>query len=247
VARKLVIGNWKMNGNLGANTALVADIVGAASSFGEVQVVLCPPTAYLGQIAESVKGSPVKLGAQNVSAYAAGAYTGEVSAAMLADFGCQFVLIGHSERRALFGESDAVVAQKIQQAIANQLTPVICVGETLQEREDGQVGSVINRQLQAALGALNPSVQFVLAYEPVWAIGTGKTASAEQAQEVHALIRNGLVGSGFNAGEVSILYGGSVKASNAAGLFAQSDIDGGLIGGAALVATEFNAICAAAR
>jgi triosephosphate isomerase len=247
VALKLVIGNWKMNGNRTANAALVAEIVNSCATFGEVRVAVCPPAAFLGQVGELLKGTVIQLGAQNLAAHASGAYTGEVSAAMLSDVGCQYVLIGHSERRALYGETDAVVAQKIQQATSNNLTPVVCVGETLQEREAGQVGSVIGRQLQAALAVLTPSSQFVIAYEPVWAIGTGKTASAEQAQEVHAMIRAELARAGFNAQGVSLLYGGSVKASNAASLFAQPDIDGGLIGGAALVATEFNAICAAAR
>ncbi|MDN5843074.1 MAG: triose-phosphate isomerase [Alcaligenaceae bacterium] len=240
---RLVMGNWKMHGSLAANADLLAGIkAGAARATGEV--ALCVPFPYLEQARSALSGSAVTWGAQDVSVHAQGAYTGEVSASMLADLACSWVLCGHSERRAMHGESSDVVAAKAATALAAGLTPVVCVGETLSDREADDVERVIGDQLNPvlALGAEALS-RLVIAYEPVWAIGTGRTATPEQAQTVHALIRRSLTEHG--AGQVRILYGGSVKASNAASLFAQADIDGALVGGASLVAEEFLNIAAA--
>lgn len=237
-----------MHGSLQGNTALLDRLlagVGATSC----EVAVCVPYPYLAQVQSRLSGSSLIWGAQSVSEHASGAFTGEVSAAMLCEFGCRYVLVGHSERRQLFGESDAVVAAKFVAAQQARLVPVLCLGETLAERESGQTAAVVSRQLaavieRAGVGALASAV---LAYEPVWAIGTGKTASPAQAQEVHAAIRAQVAAlDGGLAGGLRILYGGSVKAQNAAELFAQDDIDGGLIGGAALVADDFLAICQAA-
>jgi len=245
----LVAGNWKLNGSLAANAALLADVVKGAPSFGRAQVAVCVPFPYLAQVQAALAAAPIAWGAQNVSEQVSGAFTGEVSCAMLQDFGCRYVIVGHSERRAIYGEGDALVAAKAKVAIAAGLCPIVCVGETLAERESGVTADVVRRQLAAVVDAVGAEgiARSVIAYEPVWAIGTGKTATPDQAQEVHALIRAQVtkVDAGVAQG-VQILYGGSVKAGNARELFAQADIDGGLIGGASLVAADFLAICAAA-
>jgi triosephosphate isomerase len=247
--RKLVAGNWKMNGSLSANGGLLADIL---AGLGDVpcEVMVCPPFPYLAQAQAVLSASPVGLGAHTLSEYPAGAFTGEVGAEMLREFGCRYVLVGHSERRSLFGESDAVVAAKLAAALAAGLVPVLCLGETLAEREAGQTEAVVSRQLQAVLDRVGVAALsgVVLAYEPVWAIGTGLTATPAQAQAVHAHIRACLAArDAAVAAEVRILYGGSVKPQNAQELFGQQDIDGGLIGGASLVAEDFLAICRAAN
>lgn len=240
---RLVLGNWKMHGSLAENGLLLAALR-AADVGSSSQVGVCVPFPYLAQAAQALQGSAISWGAQDVSAHEKGAYTGEVSAAMLEDFACRWVLAGHSERRAYHGETDQVVADKARAALQSGLTPVVCVGETLDEREAGQTLAVIRRQLAPvlALGA-DAVARMVLAYEPVWAIGTGRSATPEQAQEVHAAIRAELAALG--APQVQVLYGGSVKAANAASLFAMADIDGALVGGAALVAEEFLRIAAA--
>lgn len=241
-----VIGNWKMNGNRASNAELLAAVKAAGRQ--ACQVGVCAPYPYLADVAISLQGSPVQWGAQDVSAHESGAYTGEVSAGMLEEFGCQLVLVGHSERRALHGESDALVAEKARIALKHNLTPVVCVGETLQERETGQTAAVVKRQLSAVIHHLGHCVsQVMVAYEPVWAIGTGLTATPEQAQEVHALLRQQLAAATQKAASMPILYGGSVKPDNAKELFKQADINGGLIGGASLKASDFLAICAAAQ
>ncbi|GAA4330402.1 triose-phosphate isomerase [Pigmentiphaga soli] len=239
--RRLVLGNWKMHGSLAGNGQLLAALRTGwhqTSDAASCDVGVCVPFPYLAQVESALTGSDVAWGAQDVSVHEQGAYTGEVSAAMLADFGCRYVLAGHSERRMLHGETSDTVAGKARAALAAGLTPVVCVGETLEQREAGQTLGVIRGQLEPvlALGAGSVS-RLVLAYEPVWAIGTGLTATPGQAQEVHAAIRAALAAIGC-AG-VRVLYGGSVKAANAAALFAMPDIDGGLIGGASLVAEEF--------
>lgn len=241
---RLVMGNWKMHGNLVDNAKLLAGLrAGAASAAVGTQLAVCVPFPYLAQAAEALKGSVVAWGAQDISAQAQGAFTGEVSGAMLKDFACRYVLVGHSERRSLHGESDQLVADKAKAALAAGLTPVVCVGESLAERDANQVMSVVQQQLAPVLALSADAVnKMVVAYEPVWAIGTGRTATPEQAQEVHAAIRAALQAIG--AGQVQILYGGSVKAANAASLFAMSDIDGALVGGASLVAEDFLAIAA---
>lgn len=240
---KLVVGNWKMNGGLRQNDALLADLrAGWAAPPGR-QLAVCVPHPYLWQAQAALSGSTIAWGAQDVSEHAAGAFTGEVSAAMVAEFGCSYAIVGHSERRALHGESDAVVAAKTVAALSAGLTPIVCVGETLAEREAGATETVVLRQIDAAIAALGPRVSTaVVAYEPVWAIGTGRTASPAQAQEVHRLLRARLCAADPAAAEVLLLYGGSVKADNAKALFGSPDIDGGLIGGASLKAPEFLAI-----
>ncbi len=246
--RKLVAGNWKMHGGLAQNGALLAGIL---AGMGDVKaaVAVCVPFPYLAQAQSKLVGSAVAWGAQNLSQHAKGAYTGEVSASMLNDFGCRYAIVGHSERRALYGESDALVAEKYAAAQAAGLVPILCVGETLEEREGGVTESVVGRQLDAVLdksGVASLS-KAVVAYEPVWAIGTGRTATPEQAQAVHAFIRGKLRAlDAAVADGLVIQYGGSVKAGNAAELFSQPDIDGGLIGGASLIAEDFLAICRAA-
>lgn len=244
--RKLVVGNWKMNGNRAANAELLAGLQAAGPWNADVAV--CAPFPYLGEVASALQGGVIAWGAQDCSSQASGAYTGEVSAAMLAEFGCRYVIVGHSERRALHAESDSLVAEKAKAALAQRLIPIVCVGETLAEREAGQTDAVVRRQLAAVIEALGSAAiaQIVVAYEPVWAIGTGKTASPAQAQAVHAVLREQLRQASDRAEGVQILYGGSVKADNAAELFSQSDIDGGLIGGASLKAGDFAAICKAA-
>lgn len=245
--RKLVAGNWKLHGSLAANAGLLQAVRDGVS--GQSDVAVCVPYPYLAQARAVLEGSTVAWGAQDVSEHAQGAWTGEVSGAMLADFACRFVLVGHSERRSFFGDTDAVVAAKFAAALLAGLTPVLCVGETLAEREAGITGEVVTRQIEAVLAGsgVDAFASAVVAYEPVWAIGTGRTASPEQAQEVHALIRNRFDrDSKVVAAGLRLLYGGSVKGNNAAELFGQPDIDGGLIGGASLVAGDFLAICAAA-
>lgn len=237
-----------MHGTLQQNAALLARIREGVGAM-DCEIAVCPPFPYLAQVQSLLAGSPVAWGAQTLSEHAQGAFTGEVSAAMLGDFGCRYVLVGHSERRSLYGESDAAVAAKFVAAQRGGLVPVLCVGETLAERQAGQTVEVVVRQLAAVVTAsgIAALAAAVVAYEPVWAIGTGVTASPEQAQEVHAAIRAYLRGlDAAVADGLRILYGGSVKPQNAAELFAQPDIDGGLIGGAALVAEDFLAICQAA-
>lgn len=243
---KLVAGNWKMHGSLAANLGLLHAVRDGAKSGAEV--ALCVPYPYLAQAQSVLNGSHVAWGAQDVSEHAQGAWTGEVSAAMLADFACRYVLVGHSERRSFFGDTDSVVAAKFVAAQKAGLVPILCVGESLAEREAGVTGNVVTRQIDAVLAMCGVAgfARAIIAYEPVWAIGTGRTASPEQAQEVHALIRGRIAREDAGvAGGLRILYGGSVKAGNAADLFSRPDIDGGLIGGASLVAADFLAICAA--
>ena len=245
--RKLVVGNWKMNGSLAANATLLSDIV-AGLAAQELDCAVCVPAPYLAQCQAQLSGSALKWGAQDVSAHASGAYTGEVSAAMLQDFSCRYVIVGHSERRAYHAEDDVLVAQKTVAAIAAGLTPIVCVGETLAQREAGHTGAVVAAQLGAVLAAIGRDAiaQIVLAYEPVWAIGTGKTATPQMAQDVHALLRTQLAQANAAAGvSVQILYGGSMKPDNAGELMVMPDIDGGLIGGAALKAVDFLAIARA--
>jgi triosephosphate isomerase len=244
--KKLVAGNWKMHGSLAENAALLDALKPALAG---IDAVVCVPFPYLAQAQAALAGSSIAWGAQNVSEQAKGAFTGEVSASMLLDFGCSYVIVGHSERRSLYGESDELVAKKYMAAQTSGLTPILCVGESLAERESGVTEAVVARQLDAVIQAAGVAslAKAVVAYEPVWAIGTGKTASPEQAQAVHAFIRGKIAAldSGV-ANQLVIQYGGSVKAANAAELMVQPDIDGGLIGGASLVADEFVAICRAA-
>ena len=245
--QKLVAGNWKMNGSLAENEALLDGVVAGTREFPGV--VCCAPYPYLFQLQKRLQGTHVAWGAQNLSQYERGAYTGEVSAAMLKDFGCSYVIIGHSERRAIFGETSMTVAEKFKAAQDAGLVPILCVGETLSEREAGSTFAAIGEQLDAVAGFVGAAAleNAVLAYEPVWAIGTGKTATPQQAQDVHRHLRERIALMDAEvAGKVRILYGGSVKSSNAAELFAMPDIDGGLIGGASLVASDFCDICRAA-
>jgi triosephosphate isomerase len=247
--RPLVAGNWKMHGSRVDNASLVRSFMDLMKPEWTTEVLLCPPFLYLWELGRLLKEAHIELGAQSVCAEAQGAFTGEVSAAMLRDVGCRYVLVGHSERRQIYGESDALVARKFVAAQSQELIPVLCVGETLDEREGGRTLPVVSRQLDAVLSVsgVGALAQAVIAYEPVWAIGTGRNASPEQAQEVHAMIRGKLAALDATiAGSVRILYGGSVKASNARELFAMPDIDGGLVGGASLKADEFARICAAA-
>ena len=244
--RKLVVGNWKMHGNRPANAELLAGLLAARPFTADVAV--CVPFVFLSETAATLAAGELRWGAQDVSAHEQGAYTGEVSAGMLAELGCRYTLVGHSERRALHSESDALVALKAQAALARGVTPVVCVGETLAEREAGQTEVVVKRQLSAVIHQLaHCAAEMVVAYEPVWAIGTGRTASPEEAQAVHAVLRAQLQAATGHGNTMKILYGGSVKPDNAATLFAQADIDGGLIGGASLKAADFVAICRAAR
>ncbi len=247
--RPLVAGNWKLHGSRASNASLLGAIRAGLQSSWHLDVMVCPPFVYLAETAAALQGSPVILGAQDASAEAQGAFTGEVSASMLRDVGCSHVLVGHSERRTLFGESDELVARKFRTAVAAGLSPVLCVGETLQQRQAGATEAVIRQQLDAVLAAVSDEdlARGIIAYEPVWAIGTGHTASPEQAQEVHAVIRRTVLArSARIAGELRILYGGSVKGANAQALFAMPDIDGGLVGGASLDAADFLKICSAA-
>jgi triosephosphate isomerase (TIM) len=251
--KKLIAGNWKMNGSLAANAALLDALSqGLTAAPAACEVAVCVPAPYLAQV-QTLRSTQaglvaIELGAQDVSAQASGAYTGEVSASMLKDFGCRFVIVGHSERRQYHGESDALVADKAKAALASGITPIVCVGETLAEREAGHTEEVVKRQLAAVIHSNGHCIsEIVVAYEPVWAIGTGKTASPEEAQAVHAVLRAQLKAATDQFARVKILYGGSMNAANAATLLAQPDIDGGLIGGASLKAPDFLTIIAAAR
>jgi triosephosphate isomerase (TIM) len=242
---KLVVGNWKMHGSRAANEPLLAAIV-QGRPYG-CDVAVCAPFPYLAEVALACAGGTLHWGAQDCSVHEQGAYTGEVSAAMLADFGCRYVIVGHSERRQYHHESDQLVADKAKAALAKGVTPIVCVGESLAQREAGETDAVVKRQLSAVIHTLaHCASEMVVAYEPVWAIGTGRTATPEQAQAVHALLRAQLQAATPRAPQMKILYGGSVKADNARTLFAQPDIDGGLIGGASLKADDFIAICRAA-
>ena len=239
---RLVAGNWKMNGSRTANHALLEAVRAGIAGAAGVDCAVCVPFPYLHDVSEQLRGSSIAWGAQTLSEHAKGAFTGEVSAAMLVEFGCRYVLVGHSERRQLFGETDAQVAAKFAAALDAKLVPILCVGETLEEREQGRTEKVLARQLDEVLTTtgIEAFSGAVVAYEPVWAIGTGRTATPQQAQEAHAFIRRRI----FRG--TRILYGGSMKADNAASIFAMPDVDGGLIGGASLVAQDFLAICRAA-
>lgn len=245
----LIAGNWKMNGSIAANDALVSGIVAGVPDGSGFRLLVCPPFPYLASVAAQVAGSKVSLGAQSVSEHESGAFTGETAPSMLKDVGCTYVIVGHSERRAIYGESSEQVAAKFEAAQAAGLTPILCVGETLEEREAGTTEQVIDEQLDAVLNVagVQAFATAVIAYEPVWAIGTGMTATPEQAQDVHRHIRARLAAHDSElAGKVQILYGGSMKGDNAPGLLSMADIDGGLIGGASLKANDFLAIAEAA-
>ncbi len=249
--RALVAGNWKMNGSRDSNASLIHDIVLDVRKYPDIDVLVCPPAIYLESVGRQLEGSPVQLGGQNLCEQEKpGAFTGEIHGGMLRDVGCSHVIVGHSERRALYGEDDDRVAAKFRTAQICGLIPILCVGESLAERENGQTESVLARQLQAVLDrcGIEAFRRAVIAYEPVWAIGTGRTATPEQAQQAHAFLRDRLARSDAKiASSVRILYGGSVKAENAGALFGCPDVDGGLIGGASLKSVEFMAICAAAQ
>ena len=238
----LVAGNWKLNGSRASNKALLDELLRGMAGLPAVECAVCVPYPYLGEVAAQLRGTALAWGAQNVSEHARGAYTGEVSAAMLAEFGCRYVIVGHSERRQLYGEKDSQVAAKFAAVLDAKLIPLLCVGETLEDRDAGQTEKVVARQLDEVLTTtgIEAFAGAVVAYEPVWAIGTGRTATPEQAQAVHAFIRKRI----FR--ETRILYGGSVKAENAPAIFAMPDVDGGLIGGASLVGKDFLAIAKAA-
>ncbi|QNN58298.1 triose-phosphate isomerase [Diaphorobacter ruginosibacter] len=245
--KKLIAGNWKMNGSLAANAALLSALREGVGARARCDIAVAVPAPYLAQVQQLVANSPIALGAQDVSAHESGAYTGEMSAAMLGEFGVRYVLVGHSERRQYHGETDAVVGAKAQRALAAGITPIVCVGETLAEREEGKTEAVVKRQLAAAIHAVSHCVsEIIVAYEPVWAIGTGKTATPEQAQQVHAVLRAQLAAASQRAADIKLLYGGSMNAANAAELLAQPDIDGGLVGGASLKAADFLQIISAA-
>lgn len=247
--KKLVVGNWKMHGSRAFNAELINGLKAAdlGVTAPRASLAVCPPFVYLGEVAAALQGSGIAVGSQDVSVQAQGAYTGEVAGPMLSDLGVKYAIVGHSERRSYHAENDQLVADKAKAALSHGLTPIVCVGETLAEREAGQTESVVARQLQAVIDTLGADLpRIVVAYEPVWAIGTGKTATPEQAQAVHAFLRAQLKAALADAATVALLYGGSVKPDNAAQLFAQPDIDGGLIGGAALKAADFAAIARAA-
>lgn len=244
--KKLIAGNWKMNGNLAANESLLKALLAGAGE-PACQVAVCVPSVYLAQCQALLAGGVIELGAQDVSAHESGAYTGEISPAMLKEFGVRYAIVGHSERRQYHGETDELVAAKAQRALSAGITPIVCVGETLAEREAGHTEEVVKRQLAAVIHANGHCIsEVVVAYEPVWAIGTGLSATAEQAQQVHAVLRAQLRAASPNADRIKLLYGGSMNAANAGSLLAQADIDGGLIGGAALKAADFLTIIAAA-
>lgn len=246
---KLVVGNWKMNGTLKENEALLSALLPGVRGLTGVQVGVCVPFPYLSQVQRLLSGTAIAWGAQNLSERTAGAFTGEVSARMVAEFGSRYAIVGHSERRALYHESDELVAEKFVAAQSAGLTPIVCVGETLEQRQSGNTERVVARQLDAVVtrATIDALAKAVIAYEPVWAIGTGQTATPEQAQQVHAFIRARLRRADSTVADgVAILYGGSVKASNAAQLFGLPDVDGGLVGGASLQADEFLGICRAA-
>lgn len=247
--KKLIAGNWKMNGSLAANQALLQSMLdGLKGAAPSAEMALCAPAPYLAQMQLLLGGSPIAWGSQDLSAHESGAYTGEISAAMLQDFACRYAIVGHSERRQYHAETDATVAIKAQRALAAGITPIVCVGETLAEREADQTEAVVKRQLAAVVHAVaHCTSEIVVAYEPVWAIGTGKTATPEMAQAVHAVLRKQLAAATQHPERVKILYGGSMNAANAASLLAQPDIDGGLIGGASLKAADFLQIVASAQ
>jgi triosephosphate isomerase len=248
--RPLIAGNWKMHGSVSSTEQLLNSLVKASQHLAQVSMVVCPPNVFLNQAASLLQGSTIALGAQNLNQHKSGAYTGEVAASMLKEVGCQYVIIGHSERRSLFGEQDATIAAKFNEACATNLTPILCIGESQQQRQHGETEQVVWNQVQAVLEQVGTAIfsQGVIAYEPVWAIGTGVTATPEQAQAVHAYIRQQLANIDRTLSEqISIIYGGSMKADNALELIAQADIDGGLVGGASLQADQFIAICQAAN
>ena len=249
--RTLIAGNWKMNTDHALAVALAEGVAAGASEVANADLLVCPPSIYLESVSKALSGSPVALGSQNMAAEANGAFTGEISAAMLTDIGAEYVILGHSERRALMGETDAMVNQKTLAALAAGLVPIVCVGEQLEQREAGETGAVIAKQFAGSLEGLTEAqiVNLVIAYEPVWAIGTGKVASPEQAEEVHADIRR-LLAEKYNAeiaGQIRILYGGSVKPSNAAELMSQPNVDGALVGGASLKPADFLGIATAVK
>ncbi|HMA00282.1 MAG TPA: triose-phosphate isomerase [Steroidobacteraceae bacterium] len=247
--RPVVAGNWKMHGSRGANQVLLSELERRVKPEWPVDVVVFPPYVYLSEAVRMLDEGQIRVGAQDVCAETGGAFTGQVCAAMLKDVGCRYVIVGHSERRRLYHEDDALVSRKFAAVLAVGLTPVLCVGETLEEHEANQAQAVVARQLDAviAMNGVNSLAKAVIAYEPVWAIGTGRTASPQQAQAVHAYLRGRIAAQDANiAGQLRILYGGSVKGGNAAELFLMPDVDGGLVGGASLSADEFLEICAAA-
>jgi triosephosphate isomerase len=247
--RALVAGNWKMNGSKAFIRELLDGIKAGLDQANACDIAVCPPFVYLGQVADQLQGSAVTWGAQNLSEQASGAFTGEISASMLTDFGCTYAIVGHSERRTLYGETDELVAKKFMAAQAAGLVPILCIGETLDEREGGITERVVTRQVDAVIASAGIAAlgNAVIAYEPVWAIGTGKTATPEQAQDVHAFIRSRIASMDAGvAAKLRILYGGSMNAGNATTLMAQPDIDGGLIGGASLKASDFLTICRSA-
>ena len=246
----LVAGNWKMNGSRESIRELLDGILAGNDAVEKAEIAVCAPFVYLAQVADRLKGTPVAWGAQNVNDNQSGAYTGEVSGPMLCDFGCKYVIVGHSERRSIYGETDDDVARRFLAAQSNELIPILCVGELLEERENGTTNEVVARQLDAVIekAGIKAFANCVIAYEPVWAIGTGKVATPDQAQEVHAMIRSKLAALDAGVAEgIRILYGGSMKPDNAAELIGQEDIDGGLIGGASLKADDFLGICTAAN
>lgn len=244
--KKLIAGNWKMNGSLAANEALLKALLAGVGQ-PDCQVAVCVPAVYLAQCQALLADSVIELGAQDVSAHESGAYTGEIAPAMLREFGARYVIVGHSERRQYHGETDELVAAKAQRALSVGITPIVCVGETLAQREAGHTEEVVKRQLAAVIHTNGHCIsEVVVAYEPVWAIGTGLSATAEQAQQVHAVLRAQLKAASPNADRIKLLYGGSMNAANAGSLLAQADIDGGLIGGAALKPADFLTIIAAA-
>jgi triosephosphate isomerase len=247
--RPLVVGNWKMNGTRASSQKLLAEILAGLPADCRTDVGVCPPYVFIPEVAAAASGKAVRVGSQNIADQDEGAYTGEISGPMLKEFNVSLAIVGHSERRAIYGETDALVAARYAKAIAHGLTPILCVGETLEERESNRTFEVIDTQLKAVLDlcGVESLKKAVIAYEPVWAIGTGRTASTEQAQEVHAYIRQKIAALDATvAAGLQILYGGSVKADNAQALFSQPDVDGGLIGGASLDAKSFLAICTAA-
>jgi triosephosphate isomerase len=248
--RYLIAGNWKMNGSLATNAELLATLSAQQRQYPGIDMLVCPPAVYLESVGRQLGGG-LLLGAQNLcDQLQAGAFTGEILGAMLAELGCRYVIVGHSERRALYGDDDATVARKFTAAQAAGLIPILCVGETLEQRESGATEAILQRQLGAVLDAsgIGAFAAAVIAYEPVWAIGTGRTATPEQAQAAHAFLRGQLAARDAKiANSTQLLYGGSVKADNAASLLSCGDVDGGLIGGASLKAAEFLAICAAAQ
>ena len=249
VMKKLVVGNWKMHGSRAFNAELIQGLLVAdlATTAPNADVAVCPPFVFLADVADALQGTAIAVGTQDISVQAQGAFTGEVAGPMIREFGATYAIVGHSERRSYHGESDQLVADKAKAALSHGLTPIVCVGETLAEREAGQTEAVVGRQLQAVIDTLGADIaRVVVAYEPVWAIGTGKTASPAQAQAVHACLRAQLVQATSSAADIPLLYGGSVKPDNAVELFSQPDINGGLIGGAALKAADFAAIARAA-